>query len=58
MSGDESTNNARALAVLRDAIDEGVADLDAGRGEEMTVEELMADVRREVGLVASGAATS
>jgi putative addiction module CopG family antidote len=35
---------------LREAIDEGVAELDAGLGKESSAEELMAEVRAEAGL--------
>jgi Arc/MetJ-type ribon-helix-helix transcriptional regulator len=34
-------------AVLRDALDEGIAELDAGLGVESSPEELMAEVRAE-----------
>jgi Arc/MetJ-type ribon-helix-helix transcriptional regulator len=37
-------------AVLREAIDQGLAELDAGLGVETSPEELMAEVRAEVGL--------
>jgi Arc/MetJ-type ribon-helix-helix transcriptional regulator len=37
-------------AVLREAIDEGVAELDAGLGVETSPEELMTEVRAEAGL--------
>lgn len=37
-------------AALRDEIDEGAAELDAGLGVELTPEELMAEVRAEAGL--------
>lgn len=37
-------------AVLRQAIDEGLAELDAGLGEQTTPEQLVADARTEVGL--------
>ncbi len=37
-------------AVLREAIDEGVAELDAGLGVETSPEELITQVRAEVGL--------
>lgn len=36
--------------VLREAIDEGVAELDAGLGVETSPEDLMAEVRAEAGL--------
>jgi hypothetical protein len=49
MSGDEGTRNEAAI-VLRAAIDKGIADLDAGLGEEPNIEDLMAEVTREVGL--------
>lgn len=51
MNDDESANCGGATA-LRAAIHEGIAELDAGRGEVMSVEELMNEVRREVGLIA------
>ncbi len=57
MNDDESEHDVR-VAVLRAAIDEAIAELDAGLGEEMTVEELMAEVCREVGLVTGAARTS
>jgi Arc/MetJ-type ribon-helix-helix transcriptional regulator len=37
-------------AVLREAIDEGVAELDAGLGVEMSPEELITQVRADLGL--------
>lgn len=37
-------------AALREAIDEGVAEFDAGLGVESSPEELMAEVRAEAGL--------
>lgn len=36
---------------LREAIDEGVAELDAGLGVENTPEDLMAEARAEAGLI-------
>ena len=47
---DDSEEMARELVVLRAAIAVGVAEIDAGLGEETTVAELMAQVRREAGL--------
>jgi len=49
MTDDKSANDER-VAVLRVVIDEGIAELEAGGGEEMTVEDLMAEVRRDAGL--------
>jgi hypothetical protein len=57
MTDDKSANDVRAT-VLRAAIDEGIAELDAGCGEEMSVEELMAEVRRELDLVTGVTPTS
>ena len=37
-------------AVLRDAIDEGIAELDAGLGVESSPEELMAEIRAEAAI--------
>jgi Arc/MetJ-type ribon-helix-helix transcriptional regulator len=37
-------------AVLREAIDEGIAELDAGLGVQSSPDELMAQVRAEAGL--------
>jgi hypothetical protein len=37
-------------AVLREALDEGIAELEAGVGVESSPEELMAQVRAEAGL--------
>jgi Arc/MetJ-type ribon-helix-helix transcriptional regulator len=41
---------AKKLATLRDAIDEGIAELDAGLGVEATPEEIVAEAAREAGL--------
>jgi Arc/MetJ-type ribon-helix-helix transcriptional regulator len=41
---------ARKLASLREAIDEGIAELDAGGGLESTPEEIVAEAAREAGL--------
>jgi hypothetical protein len=49
MTDDERSNDER-LEVLRAAIDEGIAAIDAGSGREMTVEELMAEVCGEADL--------
>lgn len=49
MTDDERSNDER-LEVLRAAIDEGIAELDAGCVREMTVEELMAEVCCEAAL--------
>lgn len=43
-------NDDESITILLAAIDEGIAELEAGLGEEATVEELMAEARREVGL--------
>jgi hypothetical protein len=51
MNDDEIAKDERAT-VLRAAIDEGIAELDAGVGREMTVADLMAEVHRDVGLAA------
>ena len=40
----------KRLAVLREALDAGIAELDAGLGVETTPDELMADISSEVGL--------
>lgn len=41
---------AKKLAALRDALDEGIAELDEGLGVERSVDELMAEARpRSVG---------
>ncbi len=40
----------KKLAVLREALDAGIAELDAGLGVEATPDELMAEVSAEVGL--------
>lgn len=40
----------KKLAVLRAALDEGIAELDAGLGVETTPDELMAEVSAELGL--------
>lgn len=40
----------KKLAVLREALDVGVAELDAGKGVELSPEELMDEVFAEVGL--------
>ena len=37
-------------AVLREALDAGIADLDAGRGIETSPDELMAEIYADVGL--------
>lgn len=57
MTDDTSANDVR-VTVLRAAIDEGIAELDAGRGEEMSVEDLMAEVRRELDRATGVAPTS
>jgi Arc/MetJ-type ribon-helix-helix transcriptional regulator len=41
---------AKKRAVLGDAIDDGLAELDAGEGVEASAEELMAEARAEAGL--------
>jgi len=41
---------AKKLAVLREALDEGIAELDAGLGVETTPDELMAEISAELGL--------
>lgn len=41
---------AKKLAVLREALDAGIAELDAGQGVEGAPEELMAEVYAVVGL--------
>lgn len=46
MNHDETADDER-VGLLRAAIDEGIAELDAGRGREMSIEELMAAVRSE-----------
>lgn len=38
------------LAVLRSALDEGIAELDAGRGETTSPDDLMAEISAELGL--------
>lgn len=40
----------KKLAVLQDALDEGIAELDAGLGVETTPDDLMAEVSEELGL--------
>jgi len=40
----------KKLAVLRDALDAGIAELDAGQGVEGSPEELMAEAYSDVGL--------
>ncbi|MSP24636.1 MAG: type II toxin-antitoxin system ParD family antitoxin [Myxococcales bacterium] len=40
----------KKLAVLREALDEGIAELDAGLGVETTPDELMAEISAELGL--------
>ncbi|MBI3206392.1 MAG: type II toxin-antitoxin system ParD family antitoxin [Myxococcales bacterium] len=40
----------KKLAALRHALDEGIAELDAGLGVETTPDQLMAEVSAEVGL--------
>lgn len=40
----------KKLAVLRAALDEGIAELDAGLGVETTPDELMAEISAELGL--------
>jgi Arc/MetJ-type ribon-helix-helix transcriptional regulator len=40
----------KKLAVLRAALDEGIAELDAGLGIETTPDELMAEISAELGL--------
>ncbi len=42
----------KKLAVLREAVDAGITELDAGEGVETSTEDLMADVLAEVGLQA------
>jgi len=39
------------LRALRDALNEGLAELDAGLGKESTVEEFMAEIDAAVGLI-------
>jgi Arc/MetJ-type ribon-helix-helix transcriptional regulator len=41
---------AKKLAVLCEALDEGIAELDAGLGVETTPDELMAEISAELGL--------
>jgi putative addiction module CopG family antidote len=41
---------AKKREALRDALAEGIAELDAGDGVETSVEDLMAEVRAETGL--------
>ncbi len=43
-------DDAAKSAALRAALAVGIAELDAGLGEETTVEKLMAEVLREAGL--------
>jgi hypothetical protein len=50
MTDDESAKD-ESVTVLRTALDEGIAELDAGLGQEVTVEDLMGELRREAGLV-------
>lgn len=40
----------KKVAVLREALDEGIAELDAGLGVETTPDELMAEISAELGL--------
>jgi Arc/MetJ-type ribon-helix-helix transcriptional regulator len=40
----------RKLEALRDALDVGIAELDAGRGVETTPDDLLAEASREAGL--------
>jgi hypothetical protein len=49
MSDDQSTHDG-SVTVLRAAIDEGIAELGAGLGVEVTVDDVMAEVRRESAL--------
>lgn len=41
---------AKKRAQLREALAEGLAELDAGLGEETSVEDFMAEVRKETGI--------
>jgi hypothetical protein len=40
----------KKLAVLQHALDEGIAELDAGLGVETTPDDLMAEISDEIGL--------
>jgi Arc/MetJ-type ribon-helix-helix transcriptional regulator len=40
----------KKLALLRESLDAGIAELDQGQGKETTPEELMAEISKEVGL--------
>jgi hypothetical protein len=50
MSEGDPKADATKLATLRNALDVGVAELDAGLGVEMTPDALMAEVSEELGL--------
>ncbi|MBK7578948.1 MAG: hypothetical protein IPI67_01970 [Myxococcales bacterium] len=54
----DASVNGESTTMQRAAIDDGIAELDGGLGQEMTVEDLMAEVRGEVGLVAGAAPSS
>ncbi|WP_437625989.1 ribbon-helix-helix domain-containing protein [Sorangium sp. So ce1151] len=43
--------NEKRLAALREALDVGIAELDAGLGEECSPEDFMAKVCEELGLI-------
>jgi Arc/MetJ-type ribon-helix-helix transcriptional regulator len=40
----------KKLALLRESLEAGIAELDAGQGKETTPEELMSEISQEVGL--------
>lgn len=48
--GGENAMEEKKLAVLREALDVGIAELDAGLGVETSPEELMAEIYADVGL--------
>jgi len=50
MSDEERIRTDREVVLIRAAIDEGIAELDAGLGEEMTVEDFVAEIRGELGI--------
>jgi hypothetical protein len=49
---DDTSLNATKLAVLREALDVGVAELDAGLGVESSIDDLIAEVCLEAALEA------
>lgn len=47
---EEQATRRRNLVALRAALDEGIAELDAGLGVETTPDELVAEISAELGL--------